>query len=56
MNIYFSPLFIIFIFTGCLSSIPTVEERKESLIDEIEAKLKQKIDEEELFLIKWRLI
>jgi ERCC4-related helicase len=33
-----------------------VENKKESLIDEIEAKLKQKIEENELFLIKWRLI
>ena len=31
MNINFSSLIISFIFTGCLSSIPTLQERKESL-------------------------
>ena len=41
MNIYFFPLFIIFIFTGCLSSIPPVEERKESLFSLANKDLKQ---------------
>jgi ATP phosphoribosyltransferase len=33
-----------------------IDKRKENLIDEIEARLKQKIEAEELFLVKWRVI
>lgn len=33
-----------------------VDKQKEELIDKIEANMKQKIDEKELFLIRWRLI
>lgn len=33
-----------------------VDKQKEELIDKIEANLKQKIEEKELFLIRWRLI
>lgn len=33
-----------------------VDERKEKLIEEIEQKMKQKIDVEELFKIKWKII
>lgn len=41
MNISFFSLFIIFIFTGCISSIPTLEERKESLFSLANKDLKQ---------------
>ena len=33
-----------------------VEEQKEKLIDDIEAKLKQKVEETELFTIRWRIV
>lgn len=33
-----------------------VDKQKEELIEKIEAKLNQKIEEEELFLIRWRLV
>ncbi len=33
-----------------------VDKQKEELIDKIEANLKQKIEETEMFLIRWRLI
>ena len=33
-----------------------VEEQKEKLIDDIEAKLKQKVEETELFIIRWRIV
>ena len=33
-----------------------VDKQKEDLIEKIEAKLNQKISEEELFTIRWRLI
>jgi hypothetical protein len=32
------------------------DERKEKLIEEIEGRLRQKLESKELFLIKWRLI
>ena len=33
-----------------------VDKQKEDLIEKIEAKLNQKISEEELFTIRWRLV
>ena len=33
-----------------------VDERKEKLISEIEIRLKQKIERNELFTVRWRLI
>jgi hypothetical protein len=33
-----------------------VDVRKEKLIEEIEARLKQKIDKKELFVVRWKLI
>ena len=33
-----------------------VDVRKEKLIDEIEARLKQRIEKNELFLIRWKII
>ena len=33
-----------------------VDKRKENLIEEIEARMKQKIETNELFAIKWKLI
>ena len=33
-----------------------VDKQKEELIEKIEAKLNQKISEEELFTIHWRLV
>ena len=33
-----------------------VDKQKEELIEKIEAKLNQKITEEELFTIRWRLV
>ncbi|MBZ0191305.1 MAG: hypothetical protein K8F34_06400, partial [Candidatus Kuenenia stuttgartiensis] len=33
-----------------------VDNRKERLIDEIEARLKQKIEKAELFTVRWKLI
>ena len=33
-----------------------VDNRKERLIDEIEARLKQKVEKSELFTVRWKLI
>jgi len=33
-----------------------VDKRKENLIEEIEARMKQKIETNELFTIKWKVI
>ena len=33
-----------------------VEQRKESLIDKVEAQLKQKSSNEELFTIRWKIV
>ena len=33
-----------------------VDVRKEKLIEEIESRLKQKIDKKELFVVRWKLI
>lgn len=33
-----------------------VDNKKEQLIDEIEARLKQKTEKKELFVIKWKLV
>jgi len=33
-----------------------IDMRKENLIEEIEARMKQKIETNELFTIKWRVI
>ena len=33
-----------------------IDKRKENLIEKIEARLKQKIEKEELFLVKWKMI
>ena len=33
-----------------------VDQQKEELIEKIEANMKQKIEEKDLFLIKWKLV
>jgi hypothetical protein len=33
-----------------------VDARKEKLIDEIEARLKQKITKDRLFLVRWKIV
>ena len=38
------------------SAAKDIEKKKDGLIDEIEKKLKQKISEEKLFTIRWKIV
>jgi hypothetical protein len=38
------------------NAYPEVDNRKESLIDDVEKRLGQKVSEQELFTIKWGVV